>query len=555
MQYFKWMFTIALTAVMTYSNAQTTSFTRADSLRGFLSPERTCYDVTYYHLEVKVDVEQQSLEGSNTVLFDVVESTNRIQLDLFQELDIKSVLDAGGKPLKVEREHNAFFITFPQPLAKGSRHSVKVNYGGKPRVAPRPPWDGGLSWQKDAEGNPWVVVTCQGLGASVWWPNKDTQADEPDSMLISVTVPNGLMDVSNGRLRKVTQVNKKWTRYDWFVANPINNYSVTLNIGKYTHFSDTYAGENGNLTLDYYVMPYDLEKAKEQFKQVKPMLACFEKSFGPYPFYEDGYKLVQSPHPGMEHQSAIAYGNYFKNGYRLRSSSKIGLLFDFIIIHETAHEWFGNSITSKDIADMWVHESFGAYLEAVYVECELGYEAAMEYMYGKRNEVQFDRPILGTYGVNHQGSGDMYPKGALLLNMLRHACDGHEQWGTMLRDMGDTFRHKVVTYEEVTGFMSKALNRDFSKVFEHYFTRIELPVLKVSISVVAGKQQLTYSWQSAIEGFDLPIEVLVGDGKWQKIYPTSTPQTMTIQLSNPESFVAHPNYFVEVEKRVSFRLE
>lgn len=535
--------------------AQEGQFTRADSLRGYLSSERTAFDVKFYHLDIRVDPEQQSIDGSNTIHFKALQPARKIQLDLFQELQIHSIEQEDGKSLPFTREHNAFFIQFDKPLSVGKTYKLKVNYGGKPRIAPRPPWDGGVSWQKDEEGKPWVVVTCQGLGASVWWPNKDHQSDEPDSMQISITVPKGLKNVSNGRLREVTELRDGWTRFEWFVANPINNYNVTMNIGNYVHFQDQYKNEEGILDLDYWVLPYHLEAAKKQFEQVKPMLSCFEKHFGPYPFREDGYKLVESPHPGMEHQSAIAYGNYFKNGYRLRSTSQVGLLFDFIIIHETAHEWFGNSITSADIADMWVHESFGAYLEAVYAECEFGYDAAMDYMYGKRYEVQFDKPIMGTYDVNHEGSGDMYPKGALMLNTIRHACGSDEKWWAMLLKMGNSLKHSIVNYEQVTSFMSKELGRDFSKVFEQYLHHVELPRLRVDVSVVAGVQTMYYRWESDVEGFDLPVKVKVADDKWQLIYPTGRRQKMTLNLSDPESFEVDRNFFITLNKRIRYRLE
>ncbi len=274
---------------------------------------------------------------------------------------------------------------FPKAL-KGTRHALTVYYSGKPIVARRPPWDGGFTWDHDAQGNPWVVVTCEGTGASLWWPNKDHQSDEPDNMTISVTVPPGSEDISNGRLRRGPCCPDGWIRYDWFVSYPINNYCVTVNVGKYAHFSDVYKGEDGPVTLDYYVLPPNFEKAKKQFQQVKTMMAVYEKYFGKYPFYRDGYKLVECPHTGMEHQSCVAYGNRYLGGYRGRAPSADGLKFDFIIIHESAHEWWGNSVTAKDVADMWIHESFGAYAESLYVEDQFGRAAALKYINGKKSK-------------------------------------------------------------------------------------------------------------------------------------------------------------------------
>ncbi len=402
-------------------------FTKADTLRGMLTPLRTCYDVTYYHLDIKVDPETESIEGSNTIRFRVAAPFDRMQIDLFENMHIhKATLD-GGSSVSFEREYNAVFLQLPMTLQQNSIHDVKVHYSGKPIIAKRPPWEGGFTWSQDKENNPWIAVSCQGTGASLWWPNKEHQSDEPDSMMISIAVPEGLLDVSNGRLRRQTTLPDGWIRYDWFVSYPINNYNVTLNIGKYTHFRDLYVGDD-TLTLDYYVMPYNIKKARAQFEQVKPMMACFEKFFGEYPFRRDGYKLVETPYLGMEHQTAIAYGNDYLQGYRGRASSEVGLNFDFIIVHETAHEWWGNSVTSKDIADMWIHESFAAYAEAVYVEHLYGYDEAQRYINGKKSNVSNTRPIIGVYGVNNEGSSDMYDKGQLVLNTLRHVIEDDSLW-------------------------------------------------------------------------------------------------------------------------------
>ncbi len=529
-------------------------FTRADTLRGSLGPERTCFDVRFYHLDVKVDPEKHFIEGSNTITFTVKEPSDRIQLDLFPQLTVQEVLDENGQSLPVEREEYAFFVNFTSALRVGDTRKIKVNYAGPPKVALKPPWDGGVGWNQDEEGNPWVTVTCQGLGASVWWPNKDHQSDEPDSMLISITVPSALKNISNGRLRNVEKIDDHWTRYDWFVGNPINNYNVTMNIGNYTHFKEEYTRGQESLSLDYYVLPYHLKEAKRQFEQVKPMLECFESYFGPYPFPEDGYKLVESPHPGMEHQSAVAYGNYFQNGYRLRASSRVGLWFDFIIIHETAHEWFGNSITSADVADMWIHESFGAYAEAIYAECRFGYEAAMEYMRGKKYEVKLDKPVQGPYGVNQPGSGDMYPKGALMLNTLRHACGSDEKWFAMLRQMNTTFRHCIVDYTTITQFMNRTLGRDFTHVFAQYLQKTALPVFKAQIEVKGEEQILVYAWEAEVEHFDMPVTIKVGDDQWKMVYPTREPQSISLQLSDPNTFQVDDNYYVETKLKVNYLL-
>ena len=350
------------------------AFTRADSLRGGQTVLRTCYDINYYHLDVKLDVARQFISGSNLFRFTATQDFTRLQFDLFANLQVEKVLYE-GKDVPFTREANAVFVTFPKIIQKGRRDEFMVQYSGNPTVAKKAPWDGGMVFTQDAAGKPWVATACQGVGASIWWPTKDQQADEVDSMLISVSVPAGLKDVSNGRLRKITKLKGGYTRFDWAVRNPINNYDVALNVGDYQHFSDSYAGEKGPLTLDYWVLPENLKKAKTQFAvNVKPMLKSMEHWFGPYPFYTDGYKLVDAPHLGMEHQSAVAYGNKYQNGYlgKDRSATGWGLKWDFIIIHESGHEWFGNNITSKDIADMWVHESFTTYSEALFVESQFG---------------------------------------------------------------------------------------------------------------------------------------------------------------------------------------
>src|SRR5690606_26599977 len=401
--------------------ATQSEFTRADSLRGTLTPLRTAYDIQYYHLDLRVDIEQRFISGSNLFKFKATEDFGRLQFDLFDNLKVEKVTYR-GKELPFSREFNAVFVNFPSQIKKGAVDSFRVHYSGNPIIAKRAPWDGGFVFTKDSQGKPWVSTANQGLGASSWWPNKDHQADEVDSMLISVSVPNDLVNVSNGRLQGKKKLKNGYTRYDWFVNNPINNYSVSLNISDYINFTDTYDGEKGTLDLSYWVLKENLEKAKDHFpKNVNPMLEAFEYWFGPYPFYEDSYKLIDAPYLGMEHQSAVTYGNKYQNGYlgRDMSGTGWGLKWDFIIIHESGHEWFGNNITAKDIGDMWIHEAFTNYSEAIYIDYVFGKEAGLEYIHGNRKGIQNDRPLQGPYGVNKEGSGDMYMKGGVFLNMLR----------------------------------------------------------------------------------------------------------------------------------------
>jgi aminopeptidase N len=495
------------------------TFTRADSLRGGQPAARTCYDINYYHLDVKLDVARKFISGANLFRFTATRDFTRLQFDLFANLVVGRVLYK-GKALPFTREANAVFVTFPQTIKQGSREEFTVEYSGQPTIAKKAPWDGGLVFAQDAAGKPFVASACQGVGASIWWPCKDQQADEVDSMAISVAVPEGLKDVSNGRLRGTKKLPGGYTRYDWAVRNPINNYDVALNVANFTHFSDVYQGENGPLTLDYWVLPENLAKAKTQFAaNVKPMLKSMESWFGPYPFYKDGYKLVDAPHLGMEHQSAVAYGNKYQNGYlgRDRSNTGWGDKFDFIIIHESGHEWFGNNITSKDIADMWVHESFTTYSEALFVETQFGKQAGQEYLHGQRRNIQNDGAIIGPYGVNKEGSGDMYDKGSNLLNMLRTTINDDAKWRAILRGLGKTFYHQTVTGQQVIDYLNKEAGRDFSRVFAQYLQHAELPVLEMRLE----KGQLLGRWVASVPNFDLPVRLRLKGGEYRFVVPTT----------------------------------
>ena len=496
------------------------AFTRADSLRGSLTaPLRTCYDLNYYHLDVRLDPAKRFISGSNLFRFTATRDFTRLQFDLFANLQVEKVLYR-TEELAFTREANAVFVTFPQAIAAGSHDEFTVYYSGNPIIAKKAPWDGGMVFTQDAAGQPWVATACQGAGASIWWPTKDQQADEVDSMLISISVPSGLKDVSNGRLRKTTKLKDGYTRFDWAVRSPINNYDVALNVGNFQHFSDLYQGEKGSLTLDYWVLPENLAKAKIQFAaNVKPMLKSMESWFGPYPFYQDGYKLVDAPHLGMEHQSAVAYGNHYQNGYlgKDRSNTGWGLKWDFIIIHESGHEWFGNSITTKDIADMWVHESFTTYSEALFVESQFGKPAGQEYIHGQRRNIANDEPIIGPYGVNKEGSGDMYDKGSNLLNMLRTILNDDAKWRQLLRGLSSTFYHQTVTGQQVIDYFNRESGRDFTKIFDQYLRHRNLPTLEIRFE--DGKTLAR--WVADVDKFDMPVRVRLKGGEYQFIMLTT----------------------------------
>jgi cyclophilin family peptidyl-prolyl cis-trans isomerase len=528
--------------------------TRDEILKGGLGPMRACYDVTSYHLDVRIDPATKSLKGSNKITFKVVEDFTKMQVDLWSNLPISKIVFDEESSAAFARELNAVFVTLPEEVKANSTHSVTVFYSGIPNIARRPPWEGGISWDEDGEGNPWVVVTCPETGASVWWPNKDHASDEPDNMTISITVPPGLDEVSNGRLKARTVLPDGWIRYDWFVSYPINNYCVTFNIGKYAHFSDEYVSPAGQpLTLDFYVLPKNLEKAKEQFKQAKTMLSVFEKYFGKYPFARDGYKLVESPHTGMEHQSCVAYGNRYLGGFRGRSSSAVGLKFDFIIIHESAHEWWGNSVTMKDIADMWIHESFGAYAESLFVEDQYGRAEAIQYINGKKGNVRNDRPIIGEYGRYQRSAGDMYDKGQLILNTLRSVLDDDALWFSILRGLQEKFRYQNVSADEVFDFINEKAGRDLSYFFDQYFRCKNIPTLAVQATRNGDSVTARYRWEADVDHFRMPIKVTTAPGRFEFITPTTDWQTTKLGNVAPEEFkVAEDLFYVNVRSRWSY---
>src|SRR6201996_6180930 len=526
------------------------AFTRADSLRGYMSPLRTCYDINYYHLDIKFDIDNKFISGNVLFKFTATTDFTKLQFDLFANLQVEKVVYK-GQILPYKREYNAVFVTFPKAIQKGSHEEFRVYYSGHPTIAKHAPWDGGIVYTTDSLGNPWLATACQGMGASVWWPNKDQQADEVDSALISISVPTGLQDVSNGRLRKVTDLKNGYTRYDWFVSNPINNYDVTANIGDYTEFGDSYAGEKGKLSLDYWVLPYHLKQAKKQFgENVKRMLKSHEYWFGPYPFYEDGYKLIETPYLGMEHQSGTTYGNHYVNGYWTKERGGIdlshtgwGLKWDYIIVHESGHEWFGNNITSKDIADMWIHEAFTDYSESLFIENQFGKQAGMEYVHGLRKSIENLSPVVGPYNVNKEGSEDMYYKGAVMLNMIRNIINDDEKWRSILRGLNKTFYHQTVTYDDITNYVSQHSGVKLLPVFDQYLHYTDLPVLEfITIDGV-----LQCRWVANADGFTMPVKIRAKGGTYKLINVTKDFAPVTISGINKNNLEVDTfNYYIGV---------
>jgi aminopeptidase N len=515
-------------------------FTEQDTLRGSITPERAWWDLTYYHLNVEVFPSDSLLQGSVVVGYRVLEPGHTLQLDLQPPMQITDVVQE-GEPLSFRRHGNVYYIEVADGAAVGSSQTIHVFYGGRPVVSNRPPWDGGLVWKFDSQGAPFIATACQGEGASLWWPCKDHMYDEPDSMHISITAPEHLTGVGNGRLIGMDRNKKKKTRtHHWFVANPINNYGVNMNIADYVHFSEIYDGEKGPLDCDYYVLPENLEKAKVQFLDVPRMLEAFEFWFGPYPFYEDGYKLVEVPYPGMEHQSSVTYGNLFKNGFMGRDVSHTGWgdQFDFIIIHESGHEWFANNITYKDIADMWVHEGFTAYSESLFTEYHYGKDAGYAYVRGTRANISNDRPIIGIYDVNHAGSGDMYPKAANMLHTIRQLVESDSVWQAMLRGLNSAFYHQTVTSSDIENYMIEFTGLDLKPVFDQYLRDVRVPVLEC----VQAEGRLKYRWTSCIPEFHMPVSIRL-NGTEMHIHPTTRWKEME-WLDSLDSFQVHEDFYV-----------
>jgi aminopeptidase N len=512
------------------------NFTRQDTLRGSITKERIWWDLTYYHLDISVDPINRTIKGSNEISYTVLEPYSEIQIDLQNPL-VLTKAEQNDENLEIRHDGNAHFIKLKKKQIRGANNKIKVFYEGKPKTAVRAPWDGGISWTKDKNGNHFVASSCQGLGASVWWPNKDHMYDEVEGMLMSVNVPKGLFNVSNGRLIKIEEKENSNT-YHWEVKNPINNYGVNINIGDYVNFSEIYKGESGDLDMDYYVLRDNLEIAKIHFKDAIKSMEAFEHWFGPYPFYEDSFKLVEAPYLGMEHQSSVTYGNKFKQGYLGRdlSGSGWGLMFDYIIIHETGHEWFANNITYKDIADMWIHESFTTYSENLFLDFHFGKKASSEYVIGKRKRIRNIKPIIGTYNVNKSGSGDMYDKGSNILHTLRQIANDDEKWRQVLRGLNKEFYHQTVTTTQVENYISKKMKMDLKPFFDQYLRDVRIPVLEHYMD----NEKLFFKWNNVIDGFNMPLKIILKSGN-KIIYPTK--QWKSIEIK--DSFKIDNNYYVD----------
>ncbi len=546
-----------------FSNAQPLSrkvkFTHEDTLRGSNTPERAWWNVVSYNIYVEPDYKRKTIKGWNQIGFDInSDGKNRkMQIDLQQPMEIDSFIFDNRKITTFQRTGNVYLVDFgaykfivARTLVKKTKpvvlHNIKIYFHGKPREAVHAPWDGGWIFTKDDIGRPWMTVACQGLGASVWYPCKDYQGDEPDQgVLIQVKVPDTLVAVANGRLVSKDYADDGTVLYKWEVKNPINNYNIVPYIGKYVNFTDTLNGEKGKLDLSYWVLDYNLDKAKKQFgRDVKRMIKAFEYWFGPYPFYEDSYKLVESSHLGMEHQSATAYGNHYKDGYLGMdlSGTGWGLKWDYIIVHESGHEWFGNNITTNDIADMWVHEGFTMYSEALFIEYFYGKKAADEYVQGIRRNISNDKPLIGPYGVNKEGSGDMYNKGANLLHTIRQVINNDSVFRKILRGLNKNFYHQTIDSKDVEAYFSKESGKDLSKIFDQYLRTTNIPVLEYKIN----GDKFSYHWSNCVQGFEMPVKLQDSDS-WLKPATEWKINSVSSDMSG-KGLVVDKNFYVTVKK-------
>ncbi|MXV17268.1 M1 family metallopeptidase [Hufsiella ginkgonis] len=543
----KSLFTGALLALVCFvhggARAQTKpkTYTHADTLRGSLNPERTWWDVMRYDLSFKPDFNNKRITGSNKITYKVVKASAglKMQIDLMDPLVIDSIVYNNSLPLKFSKEGAVWHVASPaqKPAAI---NNVIIYYHGKVHEAIRPPWDGGFIFAKDSIGRPYMSVACQGLGASVWYPNKDHQSDEPDKgASLTMTVPDTLVAVANGRMEFKKDNGDGTVTYKYGVVNPISNYCIIPYIGKYVNFKEIYAGEKGPLTLNYWVLDYNLARARPYMPpQVRQMLKSFEYWFGPYPFYEDGYQLIDAAHTGMEHQSAVSYGNQYKFGYRGRDGSGTGwgMKWDFIIIHESGHEWFGNNLTTNDLADMWVHEGFTNYSETLFVDYIFGKEAANQYNKGIRRGIRNDITVIPAYGVNAQGSGDMYPKPSNMLHAIRHGLDNDEQFRAILRGLNKTFYHRTITSAQVERYISAQTKYDFSKVFDQYLRTVQIPRLEYYFK--ENGRQLAYRYTGCVKGFNLPILLKKAGAPVLRIIPGDEWKTLDLKAGQKEMFTA-----------------
>ena len=536
---------LVLGILLAPSSLTAQKFERQDSLRGTITKQRAWWDLLHYDIDVAIDIDKKSISGKNTIRYRVINSDSELQIDLQAPMKITSVQHE-GELLPYRKEYSAYFIKLTKPQDPGSIEEISIGFEGTPPESSNPPWDGGFIWKKDINQKPFVANANQSLGSSSWLPSKDIPYDEPDQgMQIRVSAPSPFVSVSNGRLVEHKSANNGTDAYTWKVVNPINGYGININIGDYVHFKETYTGENGPLDLDYYVLSYNLDKAKNQFKQVPKMMEAFEYWFGPYPFYEDGFKLVETPYLGMEHQSSVTYGNKYENGYLGGdlSGTGEGLKFDFIIIHESGHEWFANSLTNYDVADMWIHEGFTTYSEVLYLDYHFGTESGNTYMIGFRQRISNRSPVSGIYEVNHRGSGDMYSKGAAMIHTLRQVINDDDKFRELLRGMNKTYYHQTLSSKQLENYIMEQTSLDLKGFFDQYLRTIKVPEIQYKIK----NREFSYCYKNTVKAFNIPVRFFV-DKKEVWLNPSDTWQKFTLPAEDSEIKIDE-NFYINFSKK------
>jgi aminopeptidase N len=509
-------------------------YTHKDTLRGALRPERTCFDVTFYNLSLKIDPKKKVISGSNDITFRVVQPTQKIQIDLYDIYKIGSI-EWNKKTLPYIRDCNALFISFPEKLMPGTMQTITIRYSGKPRSAPKPPWNGGFVWKTDSKKNYWDGVACEHLGASSWWPTKDHLSDEPDSMQMTFTVPDGYDLISNGTPRSKTPAGNGYTSHTWFVSYPINNYDATFYLGKFSHFSDTVVNKEGKYPLDYYVLPQNLDKAKVVFAQTKNVLKVYEQLFGEYPFMRDGFALVEAPFAGMEHQGAIAYGSGYddsKKNFMYHNKKE-----DPIIVHETAHEWWGNSLTVNDMNDIWIQEGFATYSELLYFEKMYGYTEYIKEMAGFANYIFNFWPVIDHYNVNENGfaSNDCYMKGATILQCLRSTMNSDSLFFKLIKDFALRYKYKTINSSDFEHMVNEYTGQDYSAFFNKYLRDKNLPILAYTYKKEGSSIEFTYRWAEVEKSFHMPFCITDGNKNY-RLEGTTDVQKITLKNAKTVRF-------------------
>jgi aminopeptidase N len=519
-----------------YGFKRPNGFTRADTLRGKLSALRSCYDVLFYDLNVSVHPETKSVSGSNVIRFKAVEPFDQMQVDLFSNMRIEKIT-FHDQPLSFTREYNAVFVRLPQKLEQGTSHEITVAYSGKPQKPDGASLAGGVFWLQDKEGNEWIETVTQGSGASLWWPCKDHLSDKPDSMQIRVTVPRGLTDISNGKLRKKSELPNGQTQFDWYVGYPITTYCVAMNIGRYVQLTDRLARDGDTLQLYYYSKPYDVKLGKSLFKKVKPMLNVFEKHFGEYPFIRDGFTVMESIYP-MEHQGAVTFGSLFNpfNSDKYDSADILRTMW-----HEVAHEWWGNNVTVRDYADLWIHEAFATYAEVLAYKELNGEAAAKKYL--KEQIPGNNEPIIGRYDVNDFRLGDMYSKGVLMLYTLQNVIYNDALWFDLLLEIQHHFAFQTITTSDLVNYINQKTKTDFTYFFDQYLKFASIPELQLKFEKRGKDTIVKYKWKADVSNFIMPIRVTTSENNYEFIYPVQDWKELNLKGMKAKNFKVDTEHF------------